>query len=229
MKFKLKYVDGTEKEHNLVTSWRELSVFQFLQLREWKGNDFLKLLSILTNIDRETLSESPQLDIDEKLVPFMKWIDTVPDFNSWSMPSTITIDKRKYNAPKDKGYFTFGQKIELQKKMISVTKETNNVLDCIGTALSIYYQPIINKSNFSPVEAEKMIPMMLNCKMEEAYPIASFFLKRSIASQNVIQPSLRLAWIKNKRAQGLLNWIFSKSSQRSTVLPEVTSLSTMKS
>ncbi len=215
-----------KKQYNLPLSWKELTVRQFIELREWKDGNFVKLLSILTRVHYETLFNTKQIDVDEKLIPFMRWIDTPPKFDSWSMPSQISIDGKKYDNPKYQGYFTFGQKIELQKRLIKVAAESNNTIDCIAFALAVYYQPIIDSKTFDSLAAEKLSEQMLDCNLGEAYPIANFFLKRSVASQNVIQPFLRVNRIKSRRLLGLVNWMFSKSSPRSTVLPMVTSLNT---
>ena len=138
------------------------------------------------------------------------------------------IDGKVYNPPTGQGYFCFGQKIALQKKLVEVIQATNDSSDCIAFALALYYQPEITGTKMDLEAAHLLTDKCLECKMEEAYPVASFFLQKAIASQKEIQPILRLSQIKNKRVQAFLNWMLSRSSRQSTRLPMVTSFGTKK-
>ncbi len=223
------HLDG--KKYSLPMSWKELTVSQYIALRAWvkePEQDFIKLLSIITAAPYATLFNTKQLDVDTKLIPFMDWINTNPEFDKWKMPTAIQIDGKVYNPPSGQGYFCFGQKIALQKKLVEVIQATNDASDCIAFALALYYQPIIQGTKMDLSEAHTLIDKCLQCKLEEAYPVASFFLKKAIDSQKEIQPILRLSQIKNKRVQAFLNWMLLRSSRRLTRLPVVTSLGTKK-
>lgn len=212
-----------DKKYNMPTSWREVTVKQFFQFKSWQSGDknFVRLLSILTGVDYDVMRKSKQLDVDDKLIPFMKWLEEPLTEKNAPRCSTITIDDKKYDVPKDIGNYSFEQKIELKNRMIECINKTGDTLECLKIATAIYLQPIVEQKDFSIKAAELFVDKLDDCKIVEVYAIGGFFLKKLLVSIIRNQPTSLLSQVKNKKMRALIHWMFSKKSTRLTLLPEV--------
>ena len=198
------------------TSWMEVTVRQFFQLRTWK-DDFIELISILSGAPYEIIFSAKQVDLDEKLLPYLKFIESPLSEKDVKKHSTIKIAGIYYPIPSEDSKFTFGQKLSLQERMIETVNKTGSTIDCLAFAAAVYYQPIVQKKRFSTEDADAFAEEFIQgCSISEVWSAGNFFLKKSVASQSVIQPTLRFRLIQIKPAREFLIWISSKISRRST-------------
>jgi len=210
-------IDDSDNTYKFPTSWYEVTVHQFLQLRKKDTRDFIELVSILSGISYEKLFVCQQTDLDEKLFPFMQWLHEPLTEKQLSRVKHISFGTKQYPVPDGKVPFTFGQKISLQNKLIESKEKEGSTLDCLAFAVAVYFQPIVTGEKFSTEAAEKFaVEQVLQCSITEAWGVADFFLKKSSASlhvtQNIFQPDqIKWNWLRRLTA-----WINSKSSLRLT-------------
>lgn len=220
IKFKL---EG--KSYSMPTSWKEVTVKQFFQFKEWQktNGDFVKLLSILTGCDYDTMRKTKQLDVDDKLIPFMKWLEEPLTEKNAPKCSTLSFQGKQYEVPKDLGMYSLEQKIELKNRMLECITKTGDTIDCIKIATAIYMQPIIQDKEYSAKEAEIIAEQFDDCKIVELYAVGGFFLKKLIGSIVKNNPILLASKVRNKKLRELLTWIYSKRSTQLTHFRAVTS------
>ena len=197
---------NTEIPFSVPQSWNEITLRQFLFLKEWDKKNFIKLISILCNIDYDILFNSRDIDIDNKIIPLLQWVKDPVNVKTLSLPKEITIDGKQYPVPEDIKTKTLGQKITLQLFLADAQTNNKDTSDCISYALAIYFQPEITGKDFNDEEAKKIIPLIEDCKMFEAYPVGTFFLTnflKSLSAKESNSPT-NPKWKRFKRA--LARW-----------------------
>jgi hypothetical protein len=241
-KFPLKEQHGDkiiEKEYSMCDRWSDLTVSQFFKLKKWKSdeeNSFLKLLSILTNIPYETFINSIDINVDDTLTPFTKFLET-PITESLIKCEEIEIGDKKYpvphelNNPKNGHKFVLAQKDAMRNRFIKTINETGDAINCAEFVVACYYYPIVKgitfdttenpDTKFKSEEAEGFIEELQDVKMIELYSVHNFFLQKLIGWQIGKQPVLALRQIKSKWLRALIGSIFSKRLTQSTLSQEV--------
>lgn len=202
------------------TSWAEVSVRQFMALRQWNDRDFCSLLSILSGASREEIFACKNIDLDEQVIPRISFVEKPIKDSIIEKQRTIMINGKRYPIPTDLDLCTFGQKLALQEKMAHYYNTEKSTVSCIPIAVAIYMFPIVTGNKYSTADAEKfMDDFVMDCPIVEAWSVANFFLRKLIVSQNVIQPSFPLARIRNKKLRALMRWMYSVILRQSTRWP----------
>lgn len=165
------------------SSYGELTLGQLYELKKCK-DDGLEIFTILSGIDRTKFELSKDLALDVKLNESLEFLQHPFSDEFFLVPDFITVSGKKYKAPKSLVENTYGQKIALQNYIIEVEKEGGNETDAYAFALALYMQPIITGKPYDIEEVEKLVPEILNCKLQEAWPLAGFFLSNFAKSLN---------------------------------------------
>jgi hypothetical protein len=165
-------------EFILPSNYGELTLKQFFALRKSSG-DIIEGLSILSGLDRSFWEQYKDTNIDEKILPYLEWMKD--DFNlevaRFILPDKLNINGTYYKRPDSIGAETFGQKIALQKEAERFNKEGGNEIDLIPFVLALYFQKeYFQNKLYNSDQVQELIPLIMDCKISEAYPIASFFL-----------------------------------------------------
>jgi hypothetical protein len=208
IKFKL---DG--KPFLLPESHGELTLGQFLALRELPSANIFQTLQILTGIDPEIWKHANK-DIDQALGPALEWMKEPFDFSQFVLPSTIQIGEKKYNVPDSLGIKTFGQKILFETKVNEAREKGLSEADIMDYALAVYFQPEVTGSKFDDAKIEETIKLIHTCRMSEAWPVASFFLLKWSEYLNGNQKNYGTT---QARKNSGLEYIGSKSSDTSAL------------
>lgn len=174
---------------NLPQNNGELTVKQFLDLRKLKGNNTLQILAILSGLDESIWSQTSDIDIDNKILSSLDWMTEPFDYQSFMLPDYLTIDGKKYPVPTSISIKTFGQKIAIQTLLEKCDKENIDHIDVIDQALQIYF--------------ERPLELIWNCKLEEGFPVASFFFETWSDYLLTSQINLLANKQANKQGRGL--------------------------
>lgn len=159
---------------SLPQSYDELTFDQFLKLRKSSG-DILEVLSILSGQPIEAWSKMKDVDLDIKLLPVISFLNENRSFSDYPLPDKIKIGEEFYSLP-DIKQKTFGQKLALQREVQLINETTKDEFDLMPFAIALYFQPEVTKSEFNEKKVEELIPLVLQCKIYEVIPVATFFL-----------------------------------------------------
>lgn len=155
-------------------SYGECTLRQFFGLRD-RWHDALDLISILSNIPRKTWEQDTDIDVIDKILPFIDFIkQPMPEFDQFLLPDNILIQGTRYDRPKGLGLKTLAQKWAFEDAVRKAEKD----VDVIPMALAIYFQPAIDGTGFEPDRLEAVKEIVLDCLVAEAFPIAGFFFMK---------------------------------------------------
>lgn len=157
-------------------SYGDLTLDQFFKL--WKKDlSEIEVLSVLSGISVELWENCSEVDIDEKIDSCLGFLSEPADFTQFFIPDKINIGGVYYNKPEGIGPNTFGQKLSMEHALRDAEKEGKGEIDIMPYIISLYMQPIVTDSVFSSKKAEALVSEIMKCKIKEAWPIGSFFLK----------------------------------------------------
>jgi hypothetical protein len=199
-----------EKEFNLPTSYGELTYSQYdalLKLPE--SDDFIGILSILSGLPREDWELCQDSMVDIAIMPHISFLNELFD-NQYILPDTIEIEGKRYQLPGTIEVNTFGQKLSLQRAIARAEKQGLQEMEIYPYIVALYMQPIVTESEYSEEKVEKLQEKIKHCRINEVFPIASFFLLNSVRSLQKKQSILSMSQLGKKSEQG---YTTSKSSE----------------
>jgi hypothetical protein len=211
----------------LPQDYGELTLKQFFALKKKADGDLLDLLSILSGLPRETWEQAKDFNIDVKIEPYLDWMNEKFNPESFALKDTLIINGKECKRPKDIRTQTNGQKLALEKKHYKNQEEGGNDVDLIPFALANYFQPVYFNNKYDADQVEELLPLIMECKIQDAYPIGSFFLT-SYARLLTSNERYFLMFLHRKKYElELLASKSSKSSEQYTLLQRV-SIKAMK-
>lgn len=160
---------------SLPLKYGDLTFSQFFKLRKSNGS-ISEVISILSGIEKEILGQCNDLDLAEKLEPYLDFLKGDFDCQHYFVPDTILVDGVRYPKPKDLNLQTVGQKWHLEDEYRKISAEGGNDIDLFPLALAIYLQPTITGKSYNSELVDSLLPKMMEVRLEEGFPLASFFL-----------------------------------------------------
>ena len=165
------------KEHfkrDCPTSWDEVTVRQYIQFEsDWNGKDLVKLMSILTGLDVETISNSKG-NVINQLTPIITFVqDSPPDFKKLPKKDLL-INGKTIKMPKKLEQETFGQMSELYK----ILEDKEDIIKHIPRVMAIYAQPQLEGA-FNKETLDKTEELINDLPAVLAYPHCFFFYNRA--------------------------------------------------
>jgi hypothetical protein len=162
-------------EFELPSKYGDLTFEQFYKIKDSDGKPS-SIVSILSGIDKAILDRCSDLDLDQKLYPYLEFLKEPFDLHTYFVPDFIEVDGITYPKPKDLGLQTIGQKWHLEDLYKEVSEKGGTDVDLFPQALAIYLQPTITGTVYDSDKVEELIPKMMKVKLIEGWPLASFFL-----------------------------------------------------
>lgn len=154
--------------------WEAVTTEKYQKLySEWDASDVVKLFSILTGQDYQTLFDTVNPDLERKLIDCTKFVSK-QEFKESPIPRVLKIKERDLIVPKRLGGLSIGQSIHVRQKMDSVKVSE----ELISYAAAIYLQPLYDRSGFNHDSAVELEKEILKMPITEIYPIGFFLLKR---------------------------------------------------
>jgi hypothetical protein len=205
----------------LPQDYGELTLKQFFELRKKADGDFLDLLSILSNLPKSTWEQAKDFNIDVKIAPYLDWMNEKFNPESFVLSDSLIINGKECKRPKDIRTQTNGQKLALEKQHYKNQESGGTDVDLIPFALANYLQPIYFNNKYDSDQVDELLPLVMECKIQDAYPIGSFFLN-SYARLLTSKERYFLMFLHQKKYELELNASKnSKSSERYTLLQRV--------
>ena len=153
--------------------WEEVTVGHFINPYFLSG-DSVSLLSSLSGIERNKLLNTVE-DIEGPLNRMVKFIQEDPEGFKGEFTNEFEFRGKKLKVPLNIEVERMGQKIMLQDAMV---KHQSSIYEAIPDAVAIYLQPEINDGVFDDSQLEGMKEEILELKIADVFPIASFFLTK---------------------------------------------------
>jgi hypothetical protein len=171
------------KKINIPAGYHELTVkqFQALSALSDKGdlkNNFFDILEVFTGIAAQVWFDAELTELAEtQLLTALMWVADFPEWEKIPMPNKITVGKKKIVIPKDLSIKAFGQRMHFKQ-----VTNGKNIFDAMPQALAAYLQPLYTNKKFNPDEIEPMVALCGECNLFEAFPVATFFLRKYVGS-----------------------------------------------
>lgn len=205
---------GEETPYTMPENWHEVTTEQYIRLRtEYKGDD-AHLLEILSGNPRESWGRQPIKFVEDVLI-LVSWIgERQIDFDKLEIPEQLVINDNKIAIPRDLGLETFGQKMLVDNKLKLFIDEQIKSKEPAGTKkyspikLIDYFSAvylckwIVGKDQFDAGDLETALMHVRNTPAYLIYPIAGFFLRKSIDSTGI---GKKLSRLEKRRIQRTLN------------------------
>jgi len=163
----------------IAESWLELTTGTWAKLMEITDESSeVELIAALTGLSIADLNESKDTNVDLKVFAVTDWYAQPLDFSALKQAKKITVDGKTVNVPKDLGFKTLGQKIILQQK---IKKPEGKLSQLVPYAFAVYIAPEVYGKDYDLENVgDFLIEHVNNLPIVSVFPIASFFLKKSI-------------------------------------------------
>lgn len=163
-----------EKKIEVPSSWNELTVKQFFDVRNAK-TFYEKMEAMTGEKDWDKIE-----NMDMLLLPFTIWLTSNADFETAQQNNNITIQGQYkpiyYELNKDLGEYSFGQKIICQQKLSKLQEDKKDMVEALPLLIATYYQPICEDKKYSPEDAETFEKTIYETRICFAYPAFKFIL-----------------------------------------------------
>ncbi len=200
----------------LPQDYGELTLKQLFDIKNKPDGDFIDLMVILSGLPRSTWEQAKDFNIDVKIDPFLDWIKEKFTPESYLIKDFITVGDKLVKVPKEIKSQSFGQKLALEKEYYRIAKDGGSEQDLIPFALALYLQPAYFNNKYDSDQVSELLPLIMNCKVEETYPIGTFFLN-SYAKSLVSNETSFLMFLHRKKSElALIDLNSLKSSGQST-------------
>lgn len=198
----LKLFARTSKGNDNITvpvCWEEVTVDQFQRmLKEWDGEDWIKLFSIFSGKDYAGIAASKDYKLESTLYASVRFVMEQPmDLEKIPMPGFLVVSGKTVIVPKHIGRLSIGQAIQVRKAL----EAAKDIRECISIAVAVYLQPILDNSEFDYARALEVDKDILKMPIVKIFPVGFFLLMKLRGSGNL----LTIAWnlIRRKVTQNV--------------------------
>lgn len=194
MKFNIK-INGSSVSKNIPTAWHEVTWDQFVELSKCM-DDHVKIISVFTGIDVETLKKASIKNYDV-LLSCLSFLNKEMNL---IMPSTILYLKVPANI-EEEAAARYG---DIQEILQKFTEDKIDNIEHYPLIVSTYVTP----SPYDWKEAEKLSERLKEAPCVEVMAIANFTLARLVASKNgMLNHSHLEGTLRNRLRLATLNWL----------------------
>lgn len=200
--------------YQLPERWDEVTVRQFIGLmdrsKDIAGNPAL-ILSILSGIDYDVLMNADPRQIEGDILAHLTFLGNDVGLESFEKSETIEINGTRYVVPTDLQNETWGQKITAQMIINEAAAKKMPLISIASELVAVYLQPVINGPFFDDKKMKPIADQIRNTsKISEVWPVAAFFLRKSIKSAiqnpkplhlNPKPKKFKLGWRSSKRSE----------------------------
>lgn len=172
-------------KYDIPASWEQVTLEQYIDLDLYREElSPIRLLSILTRLNYDILSNLPCDEFILKVMPELKWIGENYDVFSAKRKKEIQIGNYLFDTIIDVGKERLGQKLYMQQLVNNAIK--NNVNHCllIAPVVANYYAPYVHpEKKWNESHIKDFESMVMKMPMVDAYAEANFFLNGYIVFQ----------------------------------------------
>lgn len=172
-------IEINKHKYDIPTLRNEVTVEQYMEVEHYAENiDEIRLLSIFTGIDYDTLANLPCGDFKVLIMPELKWIGNLFDVTTARRASRLNIGKYKVQPIYDVSSERIGQKLMMQRMVNDGIKNNVKYSALIAPVLACYYAPYLHPDKvWNEKHVAEIAKLILKMPIEQAYPEANFFLR----------------------------------------------------
>lgn len=220
LKLSVKTNKGKHSIHS-PESWEEVSVEQYQRIiKEWDGEDWIKLFSILSGLDVDYVSQSTNGQIESLLYQTIEFVFKPFDWKALPIPDEIDLTPiwlserfedcplipPSTKIPKKIGRLPIGQSIHARRSLEGMA----DVREGIGMITAIYLQPLLDRdkdtgepAKFDMLRVTELEYLIGKNRITKIYPVGFFLLQRLHSNGNWFQNALnRLRRMNSRRGKG---------------------------
>jgi hypothetical protein len=203
-----------DKEISIPSNYGELTYNQFDRLLKLSNpDDFLSIVSVLSNRPKEEWELCPDINADISLYESLKYLEE-PFTPIFIKPDKIKIKSVLYDLPGGIAVNTLGQKLALQRCVTKAEKDGTKEVELYPYIVALYMQPIVTQSPYNEDKVEALVNDIKECQLQELFPIAGFFLKSCVTSSKKKKKGYPILLLKKKSEPGSIALKSSESYQR---------------
>jgi hypothetical protein len=163
------------KEIELPTTHGEMTLRQFLVYKNEKEPTFESLLSLFAGLEKDEIYSCSDIDLDHKIWPYLEWVTKPCDY-IFPMPVLVSIGKKNYRIP-SVYESTYGQKVIFSGIFDKALVDGQDWFSLYPEILTLYFYPLLKGKFSENYNKDQYInDLILDMRIEEALPVASFFL-----------------------------------------------------
>lgn len=173
------------KPYDLPQIFGELTVNQVKEMMLFPKLDEFRILSILTQLDYELLTNYDISQFSDGIVNHLDFINDFPNLNEVERSESIRIqgvfDKKFINVraipPDQLQTESYWQSRALKLLSSGAIENNSRMIDIVCRAVAIYIQPQLNEGRVNPNQVVELQNLLINSPCAEVYPWGTFFLK----------------------------------------------------
>ena len=195
----MKTVELEKQIFYLPESWGEVTVKQFMDLRNLDSSDIIHFYSIMLQAPYNLIFGARPEQLEQHIMPLLKWyFDEDYDLTKLPVPKHLTIYDREeidkvtceIKVPNIK-MESFGQKLHFDEIM---KKNDEDPILKMPEVMGVYFYSKVNESTYNDEKLENFIQdVIMRCRIAEIFPIANFFFRSIKKSLLKKSPFLNLA------------------------------------
>ncbi|GAB3889928.1 hypothetical protein GCM10028803_00470 [Larkinella knui] len=164
----------------LPSAWHEVTLAQALRILTEELTD-REIICLLSGLDESAFRELPIPDLVEQLIPSLRFLTDIPEFDLLPIPKTVTLpDGRIIDVPGDVDLLTTGQRWDLTDELVNLETEEKPVNFITGALplLGVCLASAITRKRYKDIsQAEGLYPLLNDLPSTVALSLAAFFLR----------------------------------------------------
>jgi hypothetical protein len=171
-------IEINKHQYEIPTQWNEVTLKQYIEISENVDElNHVRLLSILTGIEFDTLNNFPCDAFQELAIPEMNWIGEPFKPQHHIRPTSIKLGGKEIKTIQDVGQERFGQKLFMQQLVNKGIAESISHVNLVAPVLACYYAPFLHpEKKWVESHVKEVEQMIYNLPVYDAWSEADFFL-----------------------------------------------------
>ena len=167
-----------KQQYEIPTQWSEVTLKQYVEISDNVDElSHVRLLSILTGIDYDTLNNFPCDAFQEIVMPEMNWIGEPFKPQHHIRPTSITLGGITIKTIQDVGQERFGQKLFMQQLVNKGIADSIPHVLLVAPVLACYYAPFLHpEKKWVESHVKEVEQMVMKMNVYDAWSEADFFL-----------------------------------------------------
>jgi hypothetical protein len=185
---------------NMPTSWAEVSLSQFKELKEAKSD--IDICGILSGIEPERLKRAKDIEGFNRLLIAGEFVKEPPKISKKKSLESISFEGNTFSLI-ELTEIEIGQYNDIRH----LASNGGDELEQFAVIMAIYLQPITSGENYSYSSAKELIAKVWQMPALEVIASVNFFLERSIGLRRSRRSLSSVVSIAGKRLwRALIGW-----------------------
>jgi hypothetical protein len=189
---------------NIPERWEEVTLEQLLKVNAGCERN-IEVLTIFTGLPESELNKSKGYKTIEEITLTLSYLNNPIPFSFSDTPKEIVFKQEAFSLPFDLGEQTIAQYEDMKLVCQEYYQEEGEEIDMIKRlnayvkAVSIYLQPIVDKSDYDYKRAEALENEIFKCSAVEVADWGNFFIRKFTELRAGILSSVQASIIPTKK------------------------------